>query len=130
LKRVEKCPLFSFVAYNKNEILQQALSAIEEHNCTKLAEVFLHLPIDETTLYTWEIEFLDKIKAKIADQKVKIKAKMKKRWFDSDNPALAIAAMKLIADEEEMEALNTSKVKQDNTHSFSDLPTVNFVRKD
>lgn len=115
------------MAYNKDEILQKALSAIEEHNCTKLAEVLLYLPISEPTLYTWEIEYLERIKAKIDEQKVKIKAKMKKRWFDSDNPALAIAAMKLIADEEEIDALSTSKVKQDNTHSFKDKPTINLI---
>jgi hypothetical protein len=112
------------VAYNKDEILQKALSAIEEHNCTKLAEVLLYLPITESTLYEWESEFLEAIKAKIAEQKVKIKAKMKKRWFDSDNPALAIAAMKLIADEEEIDALSTSKVKQDNLHTFKNKPTI------
>ncbi len=55
---------------------------------------------------------------------------MKKRWFDSDNPALAIAAMKLIADEEEIDALSTSKVKQDNTHSFKDKPTINLILAD
>jgi hypothetical protein len=115
------------VAYNKDEILQQALSAIEEHNCTKLAEVLLYLPITRTTLYEWDSYILDTIAAKIEDQKIKIKAKMKKRWFDSDNPALAIAAMKLIADEEEIDALSTSKVKQDNTHSFKDKPTINLI---
>jgi hypothetical protein len=74
-------------------------------------------------LYEWELEILEQIKAKIEEQKIKIKAKMKKRWFDSDNPALAIAAMKLIADEEEIDALSTSKVKQDNLHTFKNKPT-------
>jgi hypothetical protein len=116
-----------FHLYNKDEVLQTALSAIEEHNCTKLAEVLLYLPISENLLYEWEPEILGKIHAKINEQKVKIKAKMKKRWFDSDNPALAIAAMKLIADDEEIDALSTSKVKNDNTHSFKDKPTINLI---
>jgi hypothetical protein len=115
------------VAYNKEEVLQTALSAIEEHNCTKLAEVLLYLPISESTLYEWESGFLEKIQAKIQEQKVKIKAKMKAKWFNSEVPALAIAAMKLIADEEEIDALSTSKVKNDNTHSFKDKPTINLI---
>ena len=114
---------FSFVAYDKDEILKQALQAIETENCTNIAEVLLHIPISKTLLYEW-VDELNKIKAKIEDQKVKVKAKMKKRWFDSDNPALAIAAMKLIATEEEADALNTSKVKSE--HKFDQLPKVTF----
>ena len=118
------------MAYNKDEILHKALSAIEEHNCTKLAEVLLYLPITRTTLYEWDSYILDTIAAKIEEKKVKIKAKMKARWFNSEVPALAIAAMKLIADEEEIDALSTSKVKQDNTHSFKDKPTINLIMAD
>jgi hypothetical protein len=115
------------VAYNKDEVLQTALSAIEEHNCTKLAEVLLYLPISRTTLYEWEPDILDKIEAKIQEQRVRIKAKMKRRFFDSDIPALAIAGLKLIADDDEIDALSTSKVKNDNTHSFKDKPSINLI---
>jgi hypothetical protein len=117
------------VAYNKDEIIQKALQVIEQQNCTKISEVLLFLPISYRTFYEWELHELPEILEKIEAQKVAIKAKMKKRWFNSDIPALAIAAMKLIADEEEIDALSTSKVKQDNTHSFKDLPVVNFVRR-
>ena len=117
------------MAYNKDEIIQKALQVIEQENCTKISEVLLFLPISTSTFYEWELEKSEQITSKIEEQKVRIKAKMKRKWFDSEVPALAIAAFKLLASDDEADALNTSKVKQDNTHSFNDLPTVNFVRR-
>jgi hypothetical protein len=114
------------MAYDKQDIIDKALQVIEQENCTRLSEVFLHIPISEATLYTWDLEYLDKIKAKIEEQKVRVKAKMKRKWIDSDVPALAIAAFKLIASEDEADALNTSKVNSSNTHEFKNKPTINI----
>lgn len=111
------------MAYDRKEIVQMAITAINEHNCTNIAEVMLHLPISRTLLYEW-VDELDIIRAKIDKQKVKIKGQMKSRWFKSEVPALAIAAFKLIADEDEADSLTTSKVKQE--HKFDQLPKITF----
>jgi hypothetical protein len=116
------------VAYNKEEIIQKALQVIEQENCTRISEVLLFLPISRATFYGWELDKLDQIVEKIEDQKIAIKAKMKKKWYNSDVPALAIAAFKLIAAEDEADALNTSKVNT--THQFKDKPTINLIMPD
>jgi hypothetical protein len=116
------------VAYNKEEIIQKALQVIEQENCTRISEVLLFLPISRATFYGWELDKLDEIVEKIEDQKIAIKAKMKKKWYNSDIPALAIAAFKLIAAEDEADALNTSKVNT--THQFKDKPTINLIMPD
>ena len=111
------------MAYDKREIVEMAIKAIDEHQCTNIAEVLLHLPISKTLLYEW-VDELNEIRTKIDEQKVKIKGEMKKRWFNSEVPALAIAAFKLIADEDEADSLTTSKVKQE--HKFDKLPKITF----
>ena len=51
---------------------------------------------------------------------------MRRKWVNSDNPALQIAEFKLIASDDEFDRLNTSKVKQDNTHKV-DEETINLI---
>jgi hypothetical protein len=47
------------------------------------------------------------------------------KWEGSGNPALEIAAYKLLADEDELDILSTSKVKQDVTGTTTQI--VKFV---
>ena len=115
------------MAYDKEQIIEKALQVIEQENCTKISEVLLFLPISKQTFYDWELDKSDSIRGKIDEVKVRLKQGMKRRWMVSDNPALQIAAFKLIADEEEMEAVTTTKVKNDNTHSFKNKPTINLI---
>lgn len=117
------------MAYNKDEIIQKALSAIEDEECVTIEEVLLFLPISKKTFYDWELHELNDLKEALQAMKVKLKKKMRRNWRNSENATLQIAEFKLISSDEERDKLNTQKVQQDNTHSFKDLPTVNFVRR-
>jgi hypothetical protein len=107
------------MAYNKAEVLERALKAIDEHELTTQDEVWSHLALNVSTVYTddeWKVEVLEPIKRAIEDKRVSLKARMKRDWRKSEsNPTLQIAAFKLMANEEELSALNTSKVQQENT---------------
>jgi hypothetical protein len=118
------------VAYNKNEILQKALSAIDNEECVTIEEVLLFLPIATSTFYAWEMEKSEDLKDALNAMKVKLKKKMRRNWRDSDNATLQIAEFKLISSDEERDKLNTHKVQQDNTHSFKDKPTINLILAD
>lgn len=102
------------MAYDKSEIKDKAVVAIEEYELTTIPEVLCYLPCDESTLYStdeWKIEVLEPIKKALELKKTSLKAKMKRDWRKSDsNPTLQIAAFKLIANEEELTTLSTSKV--------------------
>jgi predicted secreted protein len=114
-----------FMAYDREKIIEQALQVIEQEDCTKISEVLLYLPISTSTFYEWELEKSEAILSKIEAKKVAIKKKMKKSWVGSGIPALEIAAFKLLAADDEADALNTSKVS--NTHSFKEQPTINLI---
>jgi hypothetical protein len=118
------------VAYNKDEILQQALSAIDNEECVTIEEVLLFLPIATSTFYAWEMEKSEDLKDALNAMKVKLKKKMRRNWRNSDNATLQIAEFKLISSDEERDKLNTQKVQQDNTHSFKDKPTINLILAD
>ncbi len=118
------------MAYNKDEILQKALSAIDNEECVTIEEVLLFLPIATSTFYAWEMEKSEDLKDALNAMKVKLKKKMRRNWRNSDNATLQIAEFKLISSDEERDKLNTQKVQQDNTHSFKDKPTINLILAD
>lgn len=112
------------MAYNRDEILNLALEAIEKHTIRKISHILPYLPISHQTFYDWEFDKLDIIATKIQSNKIKVKNKMVERWTQSGNPALEIAAFKLLAEEDELEAVTTTKVKSDNTHTIQGKPTI------
>jgi len=98
------------VAYDKDEILQKCIKAIEDHKCTTFEEMCLYVEPSRETLYQWELHKSDIIKEAIGKQKVIAKSKMKKNWQREDAaPALQIAAFKLMSDDDEFSKLTTQK---------------------
>jgi hypothetical protein len=108
-----------FIMYDKSEILEQALKAIQENELTTISEVVSYVPCKESILYEteeWKLEVLEPIKKSLNDMKVSLKAKMKKEWRKAaSNPSLQIAAFKLMADDDEMVRLSTSINKNEHT---------------
>ena len=115
------------MAYNKDEVIKQALTAIETEECVTIEEVLLYIPIHKATFYDWDLDENDDIKGAINAMKVKLKKGMRRNWRKSDNPTLQIAEYKLMANPEESDALNTSKVKNENTHKFEDIPKITII---
>ena len=100
--------------YDKEDILQKCLKAIEDYKCTTFDEMSLYVAPTRQTLYNWGFDKIDNIKEAISKQKINAKSRMKKNWQDPEAaPALQIAAFKLMADDEELEKLviNKSDVK-------------------
>ena len=96
--------------YDKDEILNKCLKAIEEHKCTTFDEMSLYVAPTRQTLYNWGFDKFDVIKEAICQQKVTAKSRMKKNWQSPEAaPALQIAAFKLMADDEEFGKLITNK---------------------
>ena len=115
------------MAYNQDEIIEKALKVIEDEECVTIDEVCLYLPISRITLYSWDVNKLNKLKEAIESQKIKQKKKMRRNWRNSDNATLQIAEFKLMANTDELETLTISKVKQD---VKVELPKVNFTTTD
>lgn len=112
------------MAYDKDQIIEQALEVIDKEECTSIQEILLYLPISSATFYGWELEKLESLKKAIEKQKVRLKKGMRRNWRNSDNPTLQIAEFKLMANSEELEAITISKVKQD--VKVESIPTIQY----
>jgi hypothetical protein len=99
------------MAYDKEKLYNQAMSAIEEENLFFIEDVVAYIPCSKPTFYEHfpvdSYEF-NTLKDKIEKNKIHAKQKMKKKWVDSDNPTLQVAAMKLLGTKEERKSLSSS----------------------
>jgi hypothetical protein len=112
------------MAYDKAKIIADALEIIEREGVRKVTELVAYLPIAQSTFYEWELDKSEEIIAKIHQCRVARKAKMRKKWLESDVPALQIAAYKLEADDEEVNVLSTSRVKQETDLNVTGMPAI------
>jgi len=120
------------MAYDREEMLNNALSLIHEEDITDFSELAGVLGVSRETLYNWEFHKSDNIKEAIENTKRRIFNKMRRKWRDSENATLQIAEARLLSTDEQLERLTINRVKQDNTHKFDQLPkiTFNVIRKD
>lgn len=112
------------MAYDYNEMLAKALKVIPEEQCVTVEELVLYMPCGKTTFYALKLNEANEIKSAIEDEKVKVKKKLRRRWRDSDNPALQIAEYKLISSDDEFNRLNTQRI---NTNLTVNKPGISLT---
>ena len=96
--------------YNKEEITAKCIKVIKTEKLTFFTDLVIYIEPALSTLYEWELEKSEDIKRELSKNKLLSKKKMRCKWEESDNATLQIAAYKLIADKEEIEALTINKV--------------------
>lgn len=95
--------------YDWVKLKEMALEVIPKHNLIFINEVCCYLPCTMSTFYLNKMnEDVDIIEA-LANNRVKIKIKIRKRWEDSENVTAEIMLYKLTADEEELRRLSVTK---------------------
>lgn len=98
------------MAYKKEELEKKCLAVIKEHKLVFLEEVISYLPCSKSTFYDLRLHESDLIKKEIQEIKVSLKTKMRRKWMNSENASLQIANYKLLASDEELARLTSSKV--------------------
>jgi hypothetical protein len=109
------------MAYDKNELIRLSLEAIEQHQLVFIDEVVTFLPCTRATFYNHELDKLDEIKEALNNVRVNTKSQLRNKWRDSDNAALQIGLMKLMATDEERKRLSTSFMETRQQHITPDL---------
>ena len=97
------------MAYQKQELIDKALEAIEKHKLFFISDVISFLPCSSATFYNYELEKLEEIKGAIEKNRVTVKVNMRNKWYQSDHPTLQVAPMKIISTDEEAHRLNGSR---------------------
>jgi hypothetical protein len=97
------------MAYDKEAIYKEAIDLVNKHNLIFIDEVLSLLPIHPSTFYDWYPSGSERnleLKAEIDKVRIKMKANMRRKWYESDNASLQIGLMKLIGTEDEVNRLS------------------------
>jgi hypothetical protein len=96
------------MAYDRDEIFQQAQAAIRDHNLFFIEDVVAFLPVSKQTFYRFfpiECDEYDALKRMCGDNKIKTKSGIRAKLYKEKGSSL-IALYKMICTEEERRALS------------------------
>ena len=99
------------MAYKKEDLEKQAIKAIKDEGLVFLDEIVAFLPCSEKTFYNHKLQELQSIKELLKQNRIQKKHKMRRKWEDSDNATLQVAAYKLLADDKEFDKLTSQTNK-------------------
>lgn len=97
------------MAFNKKDLFNKAITAIEENNLFFIEDIIAFLPCDKTTFYRLikvGCNEYNALKDMLDANKVNQKVKMRKNWAASENATLQMGLMRLISTEEERKRLS------------------------
>lgn len=100
------------MAYDRDEIFQQAQAAIRDHNLFFAADIIAFLPISETTYYEFfppKSEESECLKKMLEANKIRTKASIRNKLYKGKGGDL-IALYKMICTEDERRALSMSYI--------------------
>jgi len=112
------------MAYDKKKILEQAKEAIVKHKLFFFDDVIAFLPIASSTFYAWEMEKSEELKELLSQNRTELKVSMRSKWYKSNAPALQMALMKLICNDDERKKLSMNY----NDHT-TDGEKINIIHK-
>ena len=111
--------------FDKQEMMNMALETAKLKSCIFINELVSYLPCSRSTFYELfpagsdTLNTLKEMMDKNAEQK---KSAMYRKWFESSNPSLQIALMKLLATPEQAHRLNGTSQKIEHSGSVNISP--------
>jgi hypothetical protein len=93
------------MAYETEDLKQQAISAIIENDLYFVSDVIAMLPCSKQTFYDHKLDQLDDIKKALEANRINAKIEMRKKWLKSDNATMQMGLMKLLSEDEELRKL-------------------------
>lgn len=112
--------------FNKDELIQLSLEAIQKRNLMFVTEIPAYLPCSQSTFYSYHLERLEVLKEALSANRTRRKVELREKWYESDNPISQIALYKLIGTPDELERLNTSRQTVDHTQTKPFTFTLNL----
>ncbi len=112
------------MAYKKATLVKNALKAIEEHNLMFRDDINTYIGICRTTFYGHKLDEVDSINSALQKNRVSTKVKLRTNWEKSKAPALQIALMRLICDDDERKKLSmryNEITGKDGSNLFGDI---------
>lgn len=102
------------MAYKSKDLLAKALKVIKEKKLFFVEDVISFMPCTKMTFYnhfSLDSDEMSQIKAALEENRVAIKTSMRNKWYNSNNPTLQIALMKLICTDEERKKISNNYIE-------------------
>lgn len=106
------------MANDKKKIFEQAKEVIVKHKLFFIEDIVAFLPISKPTFYDYYkvgSNEINELKELLEVNRVSLKVSMRSKWYNSNSPALQMALMKLISNEEELRKLSMTHIEEKNT---------------
>lgn len=97
------------MAYKTADMIEQSLKVIKDNNLIFIDEIFAYVPFSSATFYNHKLEKLESLKKELGKNRIKTKQKLRKKWSESNAPALQIALYRLLATDKEYDRLIMQK---------------------
>ncbi len=113
--------------FNKDELIELSLRAIEQHELVFISEIISFLPCSQSTFYNYKMEALQPLKEALQRNRINLKLQIRRKLLESDNPIALIASYKLFANQEELQRLsNNSRQTHEHTQTKPFTFTLNL----
>ena len=104
------------MAYSRKKLQEEAIKAIKKNDLKFIEEVVECLPCSKNTFYQHKLHEEDAISELLWENKVRLKAKLRKKWENSDNFNAEKHLYLLVGTEEERDILNSKPVQITNVN--------------
>lgn len=97
------------MAYDRAKIFEQAKDAIVKNKLFFIEDIVAFLPCDKTTFYRFfevNCNEYNELKDLLETNRTELKVSMRSKWYKSNAPALQMALMKLICNDDERKMLS------------------------
>ena len=95
--------------YDRKKIFEQAKEVIVKHKLFFVEDIVAFLPIAKKTFYEYfplESNESNELKELLETNRTELKVSMRSKWYKSNAPALQMALMKLICNDDERKMLS------------------------
>lgn len=100
------------MAYSRKKLYEQAMQVIEERNLFFIEDVVAFLPCEKSTFYAKfppNSDEMNAVKRALETNKVRTKSAIRHRLYNMDNPTAQIALYRMIATQEERDAISMNR---------------------
>jgi len=118
------------MAYKTSDLLKTAMEAIEKHKLFFIEDIVAYLPCAKPTFYEHfpnESNDYKTMFEALNRNRIELKVSMRSKWYKSNAPALQMALMKLICDDDERKKLSMSYTENENKNENINNEKVTIV---
>jgi len=97
--------------YDPTELFEKAQKLVKKHKLFWVDDIIAYLPIGKTTFYKYFEDGsneMNELKRLLEENRIQLKVSLRAKWHNSKAPALQMALMKLISNEDELKRLSVS----------------------